>query len=141
MGLLSLFKRRQKAPPPFPVMREIVPPQQLIEPPRPVQPSPPDAQELRRQLFDAAASGDEQQLTCLCQRHENSIFEQGLIWSNVPSEIRENPTLLRWYGNGLTAIATFCAQRLGKPELMDKVKQMQALPDSKSAPNPDNSHP
>ena len=51
-----------------------------------------------------------------------------MIWSNVPPEIRSSPMLLRWYANGLRAIARFCADRLGKPELMDQVKEIEALP-------------
>jgi hypothetical protein len=83
---------------------------------------------LRKELFDAAAAGDEEKLTCLCQAHEKSIFEQGMIWSKLPSGIQSSPALMRWYSNGLKAIAHFCAERLGKPELMDQVKQMEALP-------------
>jgi hypothetical protein len=85
-------------------------------------------QQLREQLFDAAATGDEEKLCTLCQLHEKSIFEQGMIWSRVPEEIRASPTLLKWYANGLKAIARFCADRLGKPELMDQVKEIEALP-------------
>ncbi|MGD0542227.1 MAG: hypothetical protein ABSB33_11990 [Tepidisphaeraceae bacterium] len=85
---------------------------------------------LRRELFDAAAAGDEEKLTCLCQIHEKSIFEQGMIWAKVPQEIQSSPALKRWYGNGLKAIATYCAERLGKPELMNQVRQIEALPDA-----------
>lgn len=94
---------------------------------------------LRKELFDAAASGDDEKLTCLCQSHEKSIFEQGMIWSKLPAEIRSNPNLMRWYGNGLRAIATFCAERLGKPELMDQVKQMDALPGAEAKDQSDES--
>jgi len=83
---------------------------------------------LRKELFDAAAAGDEEKLTCLCQVHEKSIFEQGMIWAKVPQEIQSSPALKRWYGNGLKAIATYCAERLGKPELMNQVRQIEALP-------------
>lgn len=83
---------------------------------------------LRQQLFDAAAAGDEQKLCTLCQTHEKSIFEQGMIWSKVPPEIRSSPTLLRWYGSGLKAIAKFCAEKLGKPELMEQVRDIELLP-------------
>jgi len=83
---------------------------------------------LRKELFDAAAAGDEEKLTCLCQVHEKSIFEQGMIWAKVPPEIQSSPMLKRWYGKGLKAIATYCAERLGKPELMDRVRQIDALP-------------
>lgn len=94
---------------------------------------------LRRQLFDAAASGDEEKLCSLCQQHEKSIFQQGMIWSNVPPEIRSSPMLLRWYANGLKAIARFCSERLGKPELMNQMGEIEALPageDEKDAGRP-----
>ena len=83
---------------------------------------------LRKELFDAATTGDEEKLTCLCQLHEKSIFEQKMIWSKLPPEIQANPKLKRWYGKGLKAIANYCAERLGKPELMDQVRQIDALP-------------
>ncbi|MGD1277717.1 MAG: hypothetical protein ABR964_10900 [Tepidisphaeraceae bacterium] len=121
MGFFS-FRRRSKAVAPsarLPVVRQIraLPKEEL-----------PTPQGLRQKLFDAAtaaAAGDEDPLACLCQLHEKSIFEQGLIWSQVPPEIRANPALLRWYGNGLQTIAQFCADRLGKPELMDKLKKLE----------------
>jgi hypothetical protein len=123
------FKKRPKVLPPTeePVLIELRIPK-VNEPPL-----TPDA--LRKQLFDAAANGDEQKLCTLCQAHEKKIFEQGMIWSRVPPEIRSSPTLLRWYGNGLKAIARFCAEKLGKPELMDQVKDIELLPDP-SAPKP-----
>jgi len=42
--------------------------------------------------------------------------------------VRSSPMVLRWYCNGLRAIARFCADRLGKPELMDQMKGMDLLP-------------
>jgi hypothetical protein len=91
---------------------------------------------LRKELFDAAAAGDEEKLTCLCQAHEKSIFEQGMIWSKLPPEIQSNAKLKQWYGNGLKAIATYCAKRLGKPELMDQVRHIDALPTNNQADEP-----
>jgi hypothetical protein len=91
---------------------------------------------LRKELFDAAAAGNEEKLTCLCQLHEKLIFEQGMIWSKLPPEIQSNAKLKRWYGKGLKAIATYCAQRLGKPELMEQVRQMDALPGGDQAGEP-----
>jgi len=133
MGLFS-FRRRSKAVEPsveLPVVRQIraLPKEE-----------PPTPQGLRQKLFDAAtaaAAGDEDPLACLCQLHEKSIFEQGLIWSQVPPEIRCNPTLLRWYGSGLQSIAQFCADRLGKPELMDKVKKLELQLPSEGPDGPD----
>jgi hypothetical protein len=86
---------------------------------------------LRKQLFDAAATGDNQKLCQLCQQHEKSIFDQGMIWSKVPPEIRASPRLLHWYATGLKAIARFCAENLGKPELMNQVRDIESLPGPK----------
>jgi hypothetical protein len=119
MGLFGFRKKSQAPPAEAPLLIELRIPrvnEPMITPDR-----------LRQELFDAAASGDEEKLTCLCQQHEKSIFEQGMIWSKLPPEIEGSPMLARWYGNGLKAIAKFCAERLGKPELMDQVKQIDAL--------------
>jgi hypothetical protein len=137
MGLLDFLARRDKPvrisrrlPPVLPVVRRINtrPPEEQLTP-----------EKLRNKLFAAAASaaqGDEDQLTCLCQKHEKSIFQDGLIWTQVPPAIRANPALLRWYGSGLVAIATACAQRLGKPELMKKIPKLDVRPVSGRAPEP-----
>jgi hypothetical protein len=84
----------------------------------------PSPQDLRQKLFDAAASGNEDQLCELCVRHEKLIFDEGMIWARVPPEIRSNPKLAQWYGSGLRSIAKFCANHLGKPELMNQVKKL-----------------
>src|SRR5579872_4418543 len=124
MGFFGFLKKRAKPMPPAtePVVIELRIPK-VNEPEM-----TPD--QLRKKLFDAAASGDEDQLCMLCQTHEKSIFEQGMIWSKVPPEIRSSPVLLKWYANGLKAIARFCADRLGKPELMEQVKAFDSLPRS-----------
>jgi len=122
MGLFS-FRKRPPAPPATdPVLIELRIPK-VNEPE-----ITPD--QLRSMLFDAAATGDEEKLCTLCQTHEKSIFQQGMIWSKVPAEIRSSPKLLKWYGNGLKAIAKFCAIRLNKPELMEQIKQFESLPDA-----------
>jgi hypothetical protein len=128
MGLFGFRKRSQIRPAEDPVLIELRIPK-VNEPA-----VTPDG--LRKQLFDAAAVGDEDKLCTLCQMHEKSIFEQGMIWSNVPPEIRASPVLLRWYGNGLKAIARFCAEKLGKPELMDQVRELEALPNQEAAQDP-----
>jgi hypothetical protein len=120
MGLFGFLKREKPAPASDPVIIQLRIPK-VNEPD-----ITPD--QLRQELFDAAATGDEEKLCVLCQQHEKSIFEQGMIWSKVPLEIRSSPMLLKWYSNGLKSIARFCADRLGKPELMDQVKEIEALP-------------
>ena len=120
MGLFGFIKRPKPLPADDPVVIELRIPK-VNEPD-----ITPD--QLRRQLFDAAAAGDEEELCSLCQAHEKEIFQQGMIWSKVPPEIRSSPMLLKWYGNGLKAIAKFCADRLGKPELMDQLREIDQLP-------------
>ncbi len=137
MGLLDFLARRNKPvrmsprlQPVAPIVRRINtrPPEEVVTP-----------ESLRNKLFAAAASaaqGDEDKLTCLCQKHEKSIFHEGLIWKQVPPAIRANPALLRWYGSGLVAITTLCAQRLGKPELMKKIPQLDLRPVPSRAAEP-----
>jgi hypothetical protein len=121
MGIFSFLKRRPKAQPVSdPVLIELRIPR-VNEPPL-------TADNLRGQLFDAAAAGDDEKLCALCQKHEKSIFQQGMLWTDVPPEIRASPRLLHWYANGLRAIARFCSDRLGKPELMEQVQQFDSLP-------------
>ena len=128
MGILDFLARRDKAVR-IPRIQPVQPVVRRINTRPPEEPVTPES--LRSKLFAAAASaaqGDEEKLTCLCQKHGKSIFDQGLIWTQVPPAIRANPVLLRWYGSGLIAIATFCAQRLGKPELMKKIPQLDLCP-------------
>jgi hypothetical protein len=120
MGLFGFLKRAKPLPASDPVIIELRIPK-VNEPD-----ITPD--QLRQELFDAAATGDEEKLCVLCQQHEKSIFEQGMIWSKVPPEIRSSPKLRKWYANGLKAIARFCADRLDKPELMKQIKEIEALP-------------
>ncbi len=120
MGLFGFLKRAKPSPASDPVIIELRIPK-VNEPD-----ITPD--QLRQELFDAAATGDEEKLCVLCQQHEKSIFEQGMIWSKVPPEIRSSPKLLKWYANGLKSIARFCADRLGKPELLDQMREIERLP-------------
>jgi hypothetical protein len=84
------------------------------------QPKPLTADVLRPKLFAAvaqAAAGDDKDLIQLCTEYEDVIFYRGFLWAEIPASILANPHLLRWYDEGLTAIAAFGAQALGKPEL------------------------
>jgi hypothetical protein len=118
MGL-RFGKSSKSLPPRQPVVGEVT----VITNPR-----APTAADLRHQLFEAATSGDKQKLICLCQIHEKLIFQRKVIWSKLPLSIRSNPRVLHWYWAGLTAIASFCARRLGKPELMDALRHTPSPP-------------
>jgi hypothetical protein len=132
MGLFGFRKRSQLVPAQPPALIELRIPK--------VNDPPITPETLRKQLFDAVALGDEDKLCRLCQVHEKSIFEQGMIWSKVPPEITASPALMRWYGSGLKVIARFCAERLGKPELMDRVPEFEALPGRDPAQQPPDSN-
>jgi hypothetical protein len=117
MGLLQFVRSGKVSPTRKPVVGEVT----VMR--TPTAPSP---ENLRRQLFAAVASGNKEKLTCLCQIHEKSIFHRKLIWANLPKSIRSNPKVLQWYGTGLSAIASFCARRLGKPELMEQLRKVKS---------------
>jgi hypothetical protein len=69
MGLFDFLKRAKASPAGDPVVIELRIPK--------VNEAPITPEQLRKQLFDAVATGDEEKLCALCQLHEKSIFEQG----------------------------------------------------------------
>lgn len=116
MGLFGLFKRTRApsrpaeglAPrlPNLPAAVEATP-----EPAAPLPPPPPAPVELRRMLFDAVATGDGEKLAHLCREHRELLQEYANTWSSLPDSLNANPEAARWYGEGLRAIAQFCAER------------------------------
>jgi len=89
-----------------------------LAPVGPVAPAPPGPDEVRRILFDAVASGDESRLEALCREHKAFILEHAAGWLDVPASFRASPEAYEWYGNGLRAIARFCADKLGRNDLL-----------------------
>ena len=91
-------------------------------PPPPAGPDapPPSPDEVRRLIFDAVASGDERRIESLCQEHKDLILNHSAAWLEVPPTFRASPEAYEWYGNGLRAIARFCAERLGHTSLQDQ---------------------
>ena len=83
----------------------------------------PAPSEHRRRLFDAVSAGDEQRLADLCQRHWDLLLRHAPEWmqADVPAPLRNNPEAADWFGQGLRAIARFCAERLERPELMHRL--------------------
>ena len=79
--------------------------------------------EVRRRLFDAVAAGEEEQLAGLCREHWDLLLEHGPGWlsEEVPEPLRSNPRAAEWYGQGLRQIACFCAERLDRPELLQRL--------------------
>lgn len=98
-----------------------VPPSDVAAHPAPLPSEPPSPDQLRRQLFDAVACGDEGRLESLCEEHQDLILAHAAGWLEVPASFRSNPEAYEWYGNGLRAIARFCAERLGRHELLERL--------------------
>jgi hypothetical protein len=40
----------------------------------------------------------------------------------VPEAFRASPAAYEWYGNGLRAIARFCAEKLGRDEFVQRLE-------------------
>jgi hypothetical protein len=110
MGLFSLLKRPKppRVAPRAVVMRELPSPKspaQLM----PIAPPPPTPAELRRQLFDAIAKGDEARLATLCREHRTFINEYAPTWMIVPESLRTNPAAAEWYAQGLQQLTRLSA--------------------------------
>lgn len=125
MNLFGLFKRPQPDPAPQPVAATAVEPARPAGPLRPLEP-PPEPGQLRRMLLDAAASGDEGKLACLCREHQDFILQNTAGWLQVPDEFRTSPQVYEWYGDGLRTIARFCADQLGRSELLEHLPATDA---------------
>lgn len=137
MGLLDLFKRPPAPRVPKPVMRSFPAPpaaERGVAPSLPEAappPTPPDPSDLRRMLFDAIATGNEEKLAHLCRDHHDFLLKYADTWSIVPDSLSANPDAAKWYGDGLHAIARFCAERLERPELQERFRKAE---DSRDVP-------
>lgn len=108
------------SPPAPPVVRELPPPPALADRPTPEQ--------IRQLLLAAAASNDEDRLACLCRDHESVLQEHLPDWLDVPPDLRGSPKAARWYADGVRAVARFCADRLGRPDLLRRLETNQTAP-------------
>jgi len=83
---------------------------------------------LRRQLFTAAAAaarGDDHKLLLLFHRHGRVIFGRTEIWTQVPPAFRDNPLVLAWYRQGLRLLGKYYADKLGRPQPVQKIKEAE----------------
>jgi hypothetical protein len=127
MNFFDLFRKstEPRTVEPEAVLPDAVAPEAVLPPPAAAPPPTPD--QVRRLLFEAVASGDEAQLERLCEEHKQLILAHGAGWLDVPESFRASPQAYEWYGNGLRAIARFCAEKVGRPEVLDQ-------PDDRSRP-------
>lgn len=94
---------------------------------------PSNSDAVRRLLFDAIAAGDDKQLEQLCREHRNLILSHGAGWLEVPEAFRANPEVYEWYGDGLRAIARYCAEKLERTN-MSGTDQLDVVPGSIEKP-------
>ncbi len=77
--------------------------------------------ELKGRLFAAAQAGEHQQLEALCRANRQAVIDHFPAWQKVPDEVRKDPALIQGYVQAMLAIAELFAQRLGTPELLDRL--------------------
>ncbi|WAS92515.1 tetratricopeptide repeat protein [Nannocystis punicea] len=80
-----------------------------------------DPEQLRRQLFDAAARGDLSRLGKLCGEHRQTVAAQFPAWQKVPEHLRSDPGALQSHVQSLVAIAQVFAQQLDDPSLFQRL--------------------
>jgi tetratricopeptide (TPR) repeat protein len=88
----------------------------------------PEAQspdQLQDLLFGAAQAGDGKLLERLCRANRAAIAENFPRWQKVPEGVRNDPAAVQRYAQGLIAVAQTFADRLGSPELLERLTGSQ----------------
>ena len=85
--------------------------------------------EVRRLLFDAVATGDDQRLEALCREHKDFIVTHLPAWLEVPPAFRARPEVYEWYGKGLREVTKFCAEKLNDANLHHRLNDTVSRPD------------
>ena len=108
MSLFGLIKREKHDDvklPSTPLLRELPDGQRTP----PTAAAGPSSAELRQELFDAIAKGDEARLTELCREHRRFVQDYAPAWLIVPDSLRGNSAAAKWYGRGLRQVLQqFC---------------------------------
>ena len=124
MGLFALFKRTSDPGHPLPATPQTSSDRGApadVPPLAPIEMDPPSPADVRRMLFEAAKSGDDARLECLCREHRSFILASGPAWMTPPPEFDGNPQASAWYRDGMETIARFCAERLGENGLAEQL--------------------
>lgn len=82
------------------------------------EPSIPDPDRLRDELFAAAQAGDARRLERLARANAAAVLTHFRAWQKVPEAVRADPAAVRRYAHSMIAVAQLFAERLGRPELM-----------------------
>ena len=75
---------------------------------------------LRDALFEAVAEENHPLFVKLCKNNRTLIFDHFQAWQKVPETVRKSPAQIRWYGQGIRAVANYFAQR-GEPGLLQRL--------------------
>lgn len=78
-------------------------------------------EDVRRELFEAAARGDDTLLAELAAEHEATVLEHFAAWQRVPEEVRRDPAGVQAYAQGLIGVAQHFAEARGRPELLARL--------------------
>lgn len=81
-----------------------------------------DPDQVREELFAAAAEGDEPRLEALAEAHAPLVLASFAGWRRVPPEVKSDPARLDRWARGLIGVAVHFAQRRGRPELLYMLK-------------------
>jgi hypothetical protein len=89
-----------------------------------VRAAPPAPHDLRRLIFAAVASNDSERLATMFRENPDGVVAHAVEWMKIPDELRPNPEAVRWYSEGLRAVAQYCADRLNRPDLFQRLEEL-----------------
>jgi len=87
--------------------------------------APPEPHDLRRLILAAVASNDAERLATMFRDNADGIVVHAVDWMKVPDALRSNPAAVRWYGEGMRAVAQYCAERLNRPDLFQRLDELE----------------
>lgn len=77
-----------------------------------------DDDTLRRQLFEAAATGNDKELARLARAYEHQVLDAFATWKKIPQDVRDDMGQVTRYAHGLTVVARYFAEELSQPDLI-----------------------
>lgn len=80
-----------------------------------------DPDHLKDALFLAVERGDQKQLEQLCRKNRQAVLEHFPAWQKPPEALRRDQTAMQGYVHALVSIAQVFAQRLGCPDLFERL--------------------
>jgi len=72
-------------------------------------------------LLNASSTGNHRQLADLCAKHQTAILAAFPSWQKIPENIRANQAAVKHYVETLITVATFFAENLRNPQLIQRL--------------------